>query len=532
MTPDRGPLPSLEQALDQLHATEHKYPPEARIAQTRAALTANERLCRDRSRVDAYFGYLGRRDMFQPIYGMGHFPHGLPVSLPQYLMELLDASARVLLAFMRREVREQGPQYLLERAPQGWLSDQMAARLHDYYLATEPDLAFDVLVYGVNSRRGVTFDEMLRGDDWLHAKILEAQSCDTYYGWWREYLKASRLVGLGDGCRFTLDTDAAGRPLDDAALDVQTLAALNHPCADDPSGIVFIEVDPEKQASGQNLVFMADAMGGGDQRRRPVVLDPRDLEIRDGRVFATKAGCEREIRKGISRIVDVDLTAYVHAREADGQGEVIERFKRIYDAPHVWGDLSKHLMGFYLINKTTLTRLSDLGMSVVARTESLTPERVEAIRREPGRLETIAIKPLLGMSAKGVIVQPTLTELTQAVAHEPMLMQELFHATPVLPDINPDIADPDVRAGVCCEARLLTHGGSPAVAHNPHRARTVGGLSRSHYQSADPRRRIKNDRAGRGWYSNMGAILAVKGELGLTSKTDAGVGMAPIYWLD
>jgi hypothetical protein len=112
-----------------------------------------------------------------------------------------------------------------------------------------------------------------------------------------------------------------------------------------------------------------------------------------------------------------------------------------------------------------------------------------------------------------------------------MLIQELFWATPIMPDINPGIADPDVRAGVCCEARLLTHGGSPAVLHDPRAARTVGVLSRSHYQSADPRRRIKNDRAGRGWYSNMGAILGVKAELGISDQIDAGVGMAPIYWL-
>ena len=43
---------------------------------------------------------------------------------------------------------------------------------------------------------------------------------------------------------------------------------------------------------------------------------------------------------------------------------------------------------------------------------------------------------------------------------------------------------------------------------------------------------IKNDAAGRGWFSNMGAILAVKAELGMTDKRDAGLGMAPVCWLD
>jgi len=30
----------------------------------------------------------------------------------------------------------------------------------------------------------------------------------------------------------------------------------------------------------------------------------------------------------------------------------------------------------------------------------------------------------------------------------------------------------------------------------------------------------------------MGAILAVKSEFGITTKNDAGLGMAPIYWID
>jgi hypothetical protein len=34
------------------------------------------------------------------------------------------------------------------------------------------------------------------------------------------------------------------------------------------------------------------------------------------------------------------------------------------------------------------------------------------------------------------------------------------------------------------------------------------------------------------WHSNINAILAVMAGLGLASKLDAGVGMAPIYWLD
>ena len=35
-----------------------------------------------------------------------------------------------------------------------------------------------------------------------------------------------------------------------------------------------------------------------------------------------------------------------------------------------------------------------------------------------------------------------------------------------------------------------------------------------------------------GWFSNMGAILAVKAELGMTDKREVRLGMAPICWLD
>ena len=44
-------------------------------------------------------------------------------------------------------------------------------------------------------------------------------------------------------------------------------------------------------------------------------------------------------------------------------------------------------------------------------------------------------------------------------------------------------------------------------------------------------RKIKNDPAQRGWFSNMGAILAVKAELGMINKRYAGLGMAPVCWL-
>jgi hypothetical protein len=110
-----------------------------------------------------------------------------------------------------------------------------------------------------------------------------------------------------------------------------------------------------------------------------------------------------------------------------------------------------------------------------------------------------------------------------------MLVQETIWATPVLPCVTPEIADPDVQAGICSETRLVLQAGSPAVAHNPYGARVIAGLSRSHFQSRDPERKIKNDPKKRGWYSNMGSILAVKAELGIKDKNDAGIGMGPIY---
>ncbi|MCX5787765.1 MAG: hypothetical protein NTX64_04535 [Elusimicrobia bacterium] len=537
---DTGALPSLDEALQQLDQVERSYSTDTRVAQTRVALEANERLARDRARVDAYLGHLGGKDMFHPIYGLGLFPHGLPLALPPYLIRILDASARVLLAFTRQELREHGPQYLLDRAPRGWLAPETAERLHAHYLTTEPDLAFDVLVQGVGSRRGTTFEELKKAGDMLQAKLLEAQSVDTYYGWFREYLAGSRLAGLGKGCRFTLEAGADGTALSDPELDAQVLSGLRHPQQNDPGSIFFLEVDPEKQPSASNLVFMAEAMSGGpdpgrggDPARRPLILDPRDLEFREDRLYCKRPGQERELKKGISRLVDVDLQSYIKARENAGEHEVIDRLRRIFASPRLWGDLNKHLMGFYLVNKETLTALNQkTRMNVLVPSRKITAEDVQSLRLDPERLKSIAIKPLLGMSAKGVEIGPTLEQLEAAVAHEPMLMQDLFWATPLMPDIMGDIADPDVKAGLCTETRLLMHGGSPAVRHNSKRARTIGVLSRTHFQSADHRRRVKNDRAGRGWYSNIGAILAVKGELGLSNRIDAGVGMSPVYWID
>jgi hypothetical protein len=526
-------LPSLDQTLEQLAAVEARYPDEERLRATRKAVAANERFARDRAKVDAYFKYLGTKEMFIPIYGLGNTPNGLPVALPRYLVEQMEATARVLYALMRKGLREHGPQQLLERMPKGWLSEEMAERLHGYYLTNEPDLSFDVLVFGRKSWRGMTFDEFKNSDDILDARLLEAQSVDTYWGWVREFVRGSRLAGLTDGCTFTLARDAQGRLHTDESLDAEVLETFRWPCSADPESVLILEIEPPKQATKQNLWFIADAMSRGDRSHRPAILDSADLQLRGGRLYAKVDGVEREIKKVNSRIVDADLQSYIKARQAAGLGDEVERLRQVYQLPHVWPDLAKHLMGFYLIDKSSLTGLSMLGsVKLTPRTELVTPEHVVRWRKNPAELKKIAIKPLHGMSAKGVYVGPTMEQVEQTTAQEPMLAQEIIWATPILPNVMPDVQDPDVQAGICSEARLVLQAGLPCVKHEPHRSRMVAALTRNHFQSRDPERKIKNDPKGRGWYSNMGAILAVKGELGIKERDDAGIGMGPIYWLD
>jgi len=525
-------LPSLEETLDNLAKVEKRYPDGVRIEQTRKAVEANERFVKDRSRVETYFGHLASKNMFLEMYGLGHCPNGIPMALPPYLMDVMLATSQVLCALGRKNLKDGGPQYLIDRMPKGWLTPEMAERLYGYFLTHEPDMGFDTLVYGKNSHRGMTFDEFKKSGDMLQAKILEAQSVDTYFGWVREYFKGARAAGLTEGCKFTWSTDEKGRPLSDQAMFEQVVSTLNHGLESEPESIMFLEVDPEKQATYQNLCFMADAMGGDttDPKKRPVILDPRDVELRGDRLYVTKKGLEREIKKVISRLVDVDLMNYIKAREADGQTDVIERLKKMFQIPHLFKDLSKHLCGFYLIDKSSRTDMSLLGsVGIAPKTELISKEHLESYRKNPAQLKAIAIKPLHGMSAKGVIVGPTLAQAEESVAREPMLAQETFWATPLQPCITPDLADPDVQAGICCEARLVLQAGSPAVRYNPHAARVIAGLSRSHFQSRDPERKIKNDPRGRGWYSNVGAILAVKAELGVSRRDDVGIGMAPIY---
>lgn len=525
-------LPSLEQTLDDLAKTERKYPDGLRIEETRKAIEANERFAKDRQQIDTYLGYLGSRKMFTPIYGLGNFPQGLPVCLPPYLMDLLIRTSKVLCALARKNLAQRGPEYLIERMPKGWLTSEMAERLHEYFLTHEPDMGFDVLVYGKNSHRGMTFDEFKKSKDMLHAKLLEAQSVDTYFGWVREFIIGSRKAGLRERHQFTWCKGSNGQILADEDLYRQVVSTLNYGFENDVDKIVFLEIEPEKQASGQNLVMMADAMCGyrTDPKLRPVILDPGDLELRGDSLVVTKPGLEREIKKVISRIVDVDLQGFIKVRESRGEQAVVERLKRIYQQPQLFRDLSKHLAGFYLIDKSMLTDMSLLGsVSMAPKTELVSEKHMEMYRKDPELLHKIAIKPLHGMSAKGVIVGPTLEQLEQSVAQEQMLVQATMWATPILPNVKPEIQDPDVQAGICCEARLVYQAGSPAVAHQPYEARIIAGLSRSHFQSKDAERRIKNDSKGRGWYSNVGAILAVKAELGLAWVDDAGIGMAPIY---
>jgi hypothetical protein len=525
-------LPSLDEALEDLRAVERRYDDGARLKQTKQSIEANERFATDRRVLDRYIGHLDSVKMFTPIYGMGNTPNGLPVSLPRYVIEIMDATSRVLTAVTRRNIHAAGPQYLVDRMPKGWLTAEMAQRLYAYCLTHEPDMGFDVLISGKSSFRGMTFEQFKKSGDMLQAKILEAQSVDTYYGWVREYIKGARLAGLGEGCQFTWSTDASGRVLTDEELDREVLATLVHGYAREPESVMFLEVDPEIQPSAQNLVFMADLMSGGDRQHRPVIRDPRDLELRGDRLFVTKRGEEREIKKVISRIVDADLVAWIREREVEGYESAIELFRKIYAIPHLFKDLSKHLCGFYMIDKSSLIDMCLLGeVSIAPKTEILGEEHLAAYRKDPSLLKKTAIKPLHGMSAKGVVVSPTLAQVEQAIVVEKMLVQETIWATPVQPNVCPEIDDPDVQAGICSEARLVLQAGSPAVPHNPYKARLIAGLSRSHFQSRDPERKIKDDPRKRGWYSNMGSILAVKKELAITNKNDAGIGMAPIYVL-
>jgi len=526
----RSTLPTLDEALENLKKTEAKYDDGIRIEQTRRAIEANEAFAKDRPRLNKYLAHLSTVSMFSPIYNLGNNPNGIPVALPPYIIEIMEATSRVLNAVTRRNLQAAGPQLLIDRMPSGWLSAEMAQRLYSFFLTHEPDMGFDVLISGRSSHRGMSFEEFKRSGDMLQAKLLEAQSVDTYYGWVREYLRGARLAGLNEGYQFSWSRDGYGRVLNDEELDQEVLSALICGYENEPESCLFLEVDPEKQATAQNLIFMANLMSGGNANRRPAILDPRDLEFRGDRLFVTKRGQEREIKKVISRIVDADLVAWIKARESEGYTSAIELFRKIYSVPHLFKDLSKHLCGFYLIDKSSLTDLTLLGeISIAPKTELVTEAHMARFRDNPKLLKSLAVKPLHGMSAKGVLVSPTLRQVEQAVAVEKMLVQETIWATPVLPNICTAIADPDVQAGICCEARLVLQAGSPAIPHNPHSSRLIAALSRSHFQSKDPERKIKNDPKKRGWYSNVGSILAVKAELGLSTTNDAGIGMAPIY---
>uniref|UniRef100_UPI003563769C hypothetical protein n=1 Tax=Desulfosarcina sp. TaxID=2027861 RepID=UPI003563769C len=228
-----------------------------------------------------------------------------------------------------------------------------------------------------------------------------------------------------------------------------------------------------------------------------------------------------------------DFKSYLKKMKAEGKPEVIECLRRIYATPSLWPDLSKHIAGFYLIDKSAITSLCMLeAVGVAPQTQRITPGLLESFRKDPDQLKQLAVKPLHGMSSKGVFVSPDLAVVEKYCSEEPMLAQDLFWATPVMPNINAELTDSDALAGFCSETRLVFHAGSPAVSDSPSAARCILALSRTHYASKDPARKIKNDAAGRGWFSNMGAIMAVKNELGMTDKRAAGLGMAPICWLD
>ncbi len=525
-------LPSVGRALETLQAIENKYDEGIRIAQTRQALEKNERVAQNKDVVKGYYKDLADKGMFVPIYGTGDYPWALPLHLPPYLMQILWATSRVLYALTRRHLKAEGPDYLVKRIPEGWITEEMVEILYRYYLTVEPDMAFDVLVHGANSPRGLSFEAFKASGDHLYAKILEAQSVDTYYGWFRECIQTARKTGAYDDSVFTLVT-AGDRPLTDAELDEQVRATYIQGSENHRNRILFLEIDPKNQPSFQNLVLLSKFMSKGDPAQEPLILDPQEVYFEGDRLCFRWKGKTGILNKVISRLVDVDFKKFVKKMQSEEKPEVIETLRRIYATPALWPDLSKHLAGFYFIDKSSLTSLCMLeGVGMAPNTELITESRLESFRKDPDQLKQLAVKPLHGMSSKGVFVSPDLTVVQKYCAEEPMLAQEMFWATPVMPNINEELTDSDAVAGFCSETRLVFHAGSPAVSDSPNEARAIIALSRTHYSSKDPARKIKNDAAGRGWFSNMGAILAVKNELGMTDKREAGLGMAPICWLE
>lgn len=524
-------LPDLYQAIDDLDALEKRYDEGQRIEQTRRALEANEKIAFDNASIERYYRELADRGLFVTIYNVGKFPWALPVHLPPYLVDLLVATARVLLALVRKKLAAEGPEYLQRRMPAGWLSDEMADRLLRYYLGWEPDLALDVLVYGVNSPRGIPFQKFKISGDHLHAKILEAQSVDTYYGWLRECIQSARRFGVCKEAVFTMQR-TGDRPLTDAELDAQVRASYLEGIKIPDDRLVFLEIDPQNQPSSHNLYLLCKFLAEDVSSRQPLVLDPRNLYFEKDRLFYRYGRKSGVVGNIISRIVDPDLKAYIKAMSAEHKTDVIERLRKIYAVPSLWTDLSKHLAGYYLIDKSSIAELShETPAAMAPKTWIISDDDLESFRKDPGTLRQLTIKPLHGMSSKGVVVTPNLEEVETMCTRETVMAQELLRATPVMPNINPELTDPDASAGICAEVRLMVHAGSRAVPESGRRARSILALSRCHYTSKDPGRKIMNDSAGRGWFSNMGAILAVKGELGILNKPASGLGMGPVCWL-
>ncbi|MDM8539605.1 hypothetical protein QUF90_00820 [Desulfococcaceae bacterium HSG9] len=523
-------LPDLDQTLDELEKVEKSYDEGQRIAQTKRALDINEKIAGNRQVIESYYKALAEEELFVEIYGHGEYPWALPVHLPPYLIEILLASARVMLAQVRQQLHSKGPDYLLRRMPDGWLTDEMAEILHRYFQTFEPDLAFDVLVYGANSERGMTFNEFKASGDHLYAKMLEAQSVDTYYGWMRKCIQLARQSGAFDDAVFTMLT-SDDRPFTDSELDAHVLETYMDGLADKQGGLLFLEIDPENQPSFKNLALTKSFLSAENMEREILILDPQDLHFQNGQLYYRHEGQTGPLDKVISRIVYADLEKYIKKMEAAQKSDVIKQLQKIYATPSLWPDLSKHLAGFYLIDKSSLTDLALLNrVGVAPKTWTISDSHIAAYRKEPDLLNQMAIKPLHGMSSKGVMVTPGLADLEKSYAQETTLGQELLWATPVMPNINRELTDPDAMAGICSETRLQLHAGTLVAPSSPHQARCIMAISRSHYTSKDPGRKIKDDNEGRGWFSNMGAILAVKKELGIIGKRDAGLGMSPICW--
>lgn len=176
--------------------------------------------------------------------------------------------------------------------------------------------------------------------------------------------------------------------------------------AHDPAEVVLMELAPETQKTRPDFTLTERLWG-------VTTIDPRDVVVRDGRLWRREGGGERPIRRVYNRVIPDELERTGHPMAFDYRDDL--------DVEWIG-----HPAWYFRLSKSAIPWLRH---PAVPRTW-----RLDAVTTLPLPAEQLVLKPLFSFAGGGIVFAPTAAQMAAIPAAERhlYLLQERVAFTPTI----------------------------------------------------------------------------------------------------